>query len=280
MLGCSGSIPLLLALAVAPLAAQSGTGDIEGTITDNSGSTLPGVTVTAKSPALQVPEVTVVSEGDGTYRLRNLPAGRLRAPIRSDRLPLRGPGRTCASRPGSSPASTSRCRSAASKRPSPSSASEPRRRRQDHGVADDVHAGAAEHRAGDAHDVAGARHDARREAGLARHRRQHYGQPDQLLQLRSGRRRRHHDGRLRHQPRRRGHQRLLPGLRRIRGGAGQGARRRRRRAERGHHLSRHREIRGQSVSRTLSVRGPVGADDGQQPRRGAASRKASGTATS
>jgi hypothetical protein len=55
--------------------AQSGIGDIEGTITDTSGSALPGVTVTARSPALQVPEVTVVSEGNGNYRLRNLPTG-------------------------------------------------------------------------------------------------------------------------------------------------------------------------------------------------------------
>ena len=69
------SVPLLFGLAVAPLAGQSGTGDIEGSITDNSGAALPGVTVTAKSPALQVPEVTVISEGGGAYHLRNLPAG-------------------------------------------------------------------------------------------------------------------------------------------------------------------------------------------------------------
>jgi hypothetical protein len=68
-------LPLLLALAVTPVAAQSGVGDIEGTITDSSGGTLPGVTITAKSPALQVPEIAVVSEGNGSYRLRNLPAG-------------------------------------------------------------------------------------------------------------------------------------------------------------------------------------------------------------
>ena len=69
------SVSLLFGLAVAPLAGQSGTGDIEGSITDNSGAALPGVTVTAKSPALQVPEVTVISEGGGAYHLRNLPAG-------------------------------------------------------------------------------------------------------------------------------------------------------------------------------------------------------------
>jgi hypothetical protein len=57
------------------VSAQSGVGDIEGTLTDTSGSALPGVTVTARGPALQVPEVTVVSEGNGTYRLRNLPTG-------------------------------------------------------------------------------------------------------------------------------------------------------------------------------------------------------------
>ena len=68
-------VPLLHTQSATPLAAQTGTGDIEGIVTDASGSTLPGVTVTATSPALQVPDVTVVSEGDGTYRLRNLPAG-------------------------------------------------------------------------------------------------------------------------------------------------------------------------------------------------------------
>ena len=69
------SVSLLFGLAVAPLAGQSGTGDIEGSITDSSGAALPGVTVTAKSPALQAPEVTVISEGGGAYHLRNLPAG-------------------------------------------------------------------------------------------------------------------------------------------------------------------------------------------------------------
>ena len=68
-------VSLVLVLAVAPAAAQSGAGEIEGSISDSSGAGLPGVTVTAVSPALQVPEVSVVSEATGTYRLRNLPAG-------------------------------------------------------------------------------------------------------------------------------------------------------------------------------------------------------------
>ncbi len=44
-------------------------------VTDNSGAVLPGVTVTATSPALQVPSVTSVSDERGEYRLSPLPIG-------------------------------------------------------------------------------------------------------------------------------------------------------------------------------------------------------------
>src|SRR5262249_4745285 len=48
---------------------------IIGLVTDESGGVLPGVTVTATSPSLQVAQVTTVSDGQGNYRLTNLPNG-------------------------------------------------------------------------------------------------------------------------------------------------------------------------------------------------------------
>ena len=66
---------LLVCLAVpAPLAAQGGDGSLRGTVRDEQGGAIPGVTVTATSPALITPAVAV-SESDGTYRLVNLPPG-------------------------------------------------------------------------------------------------------------------------------------------------------------------------------------------------------------
>ena len=48
---------------------------ITGVVTDNTGAILPGVTITATSPALQVPSVTSVSDERGEYRLSPLPIG-------------------------------------------------------------------------------------------------------------------------------------------------------------------------------------------------------------
>ena len=50
-------------------------GSIVGRVTDESGAVLPGVTVTAKSPALQLPQVVDVTDGQGDYRLTPLPIG-------------------------------------------------------------------------------------------------------------------------------------------------------------------------------------------------------------
>ncbi len=69
-------IPVLVVLAVSAVNGQSlGAGAIEGTIVDDSGAALPGVTVTADGPALQVPQVLVVSGLSGSYRFPTLPAG-------------------------------------------------------------------------------------------------------------------------------------------------------------------------------------------------------------
>ena len=67
----------LFAMA-APAAAGQGAANpagIMGQVTDGSGAVLPGVTVTATSPALQVPSVTTVSDEQGDYRLSPLPIG-------------------------------------------------------------------------------------------------------------------------------------------------------------------------------------------------------------
>jgi hypothetical protein len=64
---------LLLAAAV-PTSAQDFRGRINGTVTDNTGAVLPGVTVTATSPALIQPQVQVTG-ADGSYRFIALPPG-------------------------------------------------------------------------------------------------------------------------------------------------------------------------------------------------------------
>src|SRR5215207_8669087 len=48
---------------------------ILGQVLDESNAVLPGVTVTATSPALQVPSVTTVTDARGEYRLTPLPIG-------------------------------------------------------------------------------------------------------------------------------------------------------------------------------------------------------------
>ena len=62
------------ALTSVPAAAQ-GSASIIGQVTDESGAVLPGVSVTATSPALQVPQVTAVTNEVGEYRLAPLPIG-------------------------------------------------------------------------------------------------------------------------------------------------------------------------------------------------------------
>jgi hypothetical protein len=54
------------------------TASIDGTVTDESGGAMPGVTVTLTSPALQVAEMTSVTTADGRYRFAQLTAGTYR----------------------------------------------------------------------------------------------------------------------------------------------------------------------------------------------------------
>ena len=58
----------------APAGAQQ-EASIVGIVADQSGAVLPGVSVTARSPALQVPSVAAVTNERGEYRLTPLPIG-------------------------------------------------------------------------------------------------------------------------------------------------------------------------------------------------------------
>ena len=66
---------LALHLLSAAAFAQGISASIIGQVVDDSGAVLPGVTVTATSPALQVPQVTFMTDGQGEYRLTPLPIG-------------------------------------------------------------------------------------------------------------------------------------------------------------------------------------------------------------
>ena len=70
----SASAAVLSLLLVSPAAFAQTTGSINGTITDNTGAVLPGVTVTATSPALMGTQVAVSNE-QGVYRFPALPTG-------------------------------------------------------------------------------------------------------------------------------------------------------------------------------------------------------------
>ena len=68
---------ILLSVFAGQAMAQQITTDarITGTVTDESQAVLPGVTITATGPALQVPSVTAVTDERGEYRLTQLPLG-------------------------------------------------------------------------------------------------------------------------------------------------------------------------------------------------------------
>src|SRR5688572_8353513 len=69
-----GVLGLVLCASIATASQGVQTGTVRGTVTDAQNLPLPGVTVTVSSPSLQG-QRTVVTEGDGSYVLRQLPAG-------------------------------------------------------------------------------------------------------------------------------------------------------------------------------------------------------------
>src|SRR4030095_13102389 len=68
------SVAALCITTAAQAFAQTGDGSLRGYVKDEQGGVLPGVTVTAFSPALQAPVIAVTGRG-GYYRLNNLPPG-------------------------------------------------------------------------------------------------------------------------------------------------------------------------------------------------------------
>ena len=76
-------------------AAQTGVttvlGAIDGTVSDETGAAIPGVTLTLTSPALIVQQMTAVSAIDGRYRFTDLPVGtyRLQAEIQGFQTSVR-----------------------------------------------------------------------------------------------------------------------------------------------------------------------------------------------
>src|SRR5580698_6931732 len=68
----------LLCLIAAPMGAAAGqaTGRVRGTVVDNSGGVMPGVTVVASTSDGRI-LTTAVTDGAGAYALTNLPAGRV-----------------------------------------------------------------------------------------------------------------------------------------------------------------------------------------------------------
>ena len=71
------TLALLLVPSVArPVHAQNlSNSSIDGVVTDESGAALPGVTITVIGAALQVPQLTQVTDGEGRYRFIDLPRG-------------------------------------------------------------------------------------------------------------------------------------------------------------------------------------------------------------
>jgi hypothetical protein len=66
-----GALTLVMSLMPASqVLAQGGDGSLRGTVRDNQGGALPGVTITAISEVLLGPSVTV-TDGAGNYRLIN-----------------------------------------------------------------------------------------------------------------------------------------------------------------------------------------------------------------
>jgi len=89
MIGSSGAVAsfacrtnmalMFIALAVAANAQSvPQSASVIGQVKDSSGGILPGVTVTVTSPALQVPQVTSVTDSQGEYRVTPLPLGMYR----------------------------------------------------------------------------------------------------------------------------------------------------------------------------------------------------------
>ncbi len=68
------ALALVFTLLAVSASAQIGQGTLTGVLTDPQGAVLPGVTVTATSPAL-IGSRSTTTEVDGRFRLPQLPSG-------------------------------------------------------------------------------------------------------------------------------------------------------------------------------------------------------------
>lgn len=68
-------LAMMLVLSATGAAQNVSSSSIDGAVTDESGAALPGVAVTVTSPALQVPQLATISDGQGQYRFLDLPRG-------------------------------------------------------------------------------------------------------------------------------------------------------------------------------------------------------------
>ena len=74
----SWALALLLFLSTTAFGQQTLRGSIAGTVSDDTGAAMPGVTVTVTSPALQVDQILRVSNERGEYQVIDLPSGTYR----------------------------------------------------------------------------------------------------------------------------------------------------------------------------------------------------------
>ena len=74
------AVAWLSVIGAGPAFGQTGaaSGVIHGTVRDESGGALPGVTVTLTAPVLQVRQIVTVSDAEGSYRFSELPLGTYR----------------------------------------------------------------------------------------------------------------------------------------------------------------------------------------------------------
>ena len=77
-----GLVACVLVIWAGPAAAQSvSSATLQGTIKDESGGVLPGVTATLSGPSLQVGELTQVTDANGNYRFVDIPNGTYRLKV-------------------------------------------------------------------------------------------------------------------------------------------------------------------------------------------------------
>ena len=74
--GVAGVLLAVFVVAAPDAFAQGTNGTIRGSVTDETGGALPGVTIVTTSPALLVPQLLIISENDGNYLIPELPVGR------------------------------------------------------------------------------------------------------------------------------------------------------------------------------------------------------------